>query len=57
MRIRLHVNPLHIGYETFRGVRPQLEPGRPVEIEVGCADAQFLFERAKIDPGRHYLGL
>ena len=57
MRVRLHVNPLTIGYETFRGVRPKLEPGRPVEIEVGCADAQFLFERAARDPSRHYIGL
>jgi tRNA (guanine-N7-)-methyltransferase len=56
-RIRLHVNPLTIGYETFRGVKPALEPGRPVEIEVGCADAQFLFERAAADPSRHYIGL
>jgi tRNA (guanine-N7-)-methyltransferase len=57
VRVRLHVNPLTIGYETFRGVRPKLDPGRPVEIEIGCADAQFLFERARLDPGRHYIGL
>ncbi|MCA9676286.1 MAG: tRNA (guanosine(46)-N7)-methyltransferase TrmB [Kofleriaceae bacterium] len=57
MRIRQHVNPLSPGYEVFRGLRPRLEPGRPVELEVGCADAQFLFERAAVDPDRHYVGV
>jgi len=57
MRVRLHANPLAPKYETFRGERPALEDGRPIEVEVGCADAQFLFERAAIDPSRHYVGL
>lgn len=55
-RIRQHVNPLGPSFEVFRGERPRLEPGRPVEIEIGCAEAQFLFERAAIDPDRIYLG-
>jgi len=57
MRIRQHANPTRTYYETFRGVRPRFEPGRPIEVEVGCADAQFLFERAAQDPTRHYVGL
>jgi tRNA (guanine-N7-)-methyltransferase len=57
MRIRQHVNPLHLGFETFRGARPSLQAGRSVELEIGCADAQFLFERAAADATRHYLGL
>jgi tRNA (guanine-N7-)-methyltransferase len=56
-RIRLHANPLAVSYTTFRGERPPLEAGRPVEAEVGCADAQFLFERAALDPARLYVGL
>ncbi len=56
-RIRLHVNPLTIGKVEFRGEPARLEPGRPVELEIGCADAQFLFERAAIDPSRHYVGV
>jgi tRNA (guanine-N7-)-methyltransferase len=56
MRVRQHVNPLGLGFEQFRGRRPRLEPGRPVEIEVGCAEAQFLFERAAADPSRQYVG-
>jgi tRNA (guanine-N7-)-methyltransferase len=57
MRIRQHVNPLGLHFEQFRGERPPLPPGRPVEVEIGCADAQFLFERAARDPGRTYVGL
>jgi tRNA (guanine-N7-)-methyltransferase len=55
-RIRLHANPLAVGYTTFRGERPRFD-GRVVEVEVGCADAQFLFERAAADPSRLYVGL
>lgn len=57
MRIRQHVNPLLLHFETFRGERPPLVPGRPIELEIGCADAQFLFERAALDPARTYVGL
>ena len=57
VRIRQHVNPLASGFEIFRGAVPALDPARPVEVEVGCADAQFLFERAAVDPARQYVGL
>lgn len=57
MRIRQHVNPLGAGFATFRGKRPELPVGAPLEVEVGCADAQFLFERAERDPHRVYLGI
>ena len=56
MRIRQHVNPNLSFFAEFRGQRPRLR-GVPVEVEIGCADAQFLFERAAIDPGRDYVGL
>jgi tRNA (guanine-N7-)-methyltransferase len=56
VRIRQHVNPLDVFFETFRGVKPVID-GRTVEVEIGCADAQFLFERAAADPSRHYIGL
>ena len=57
MRIRQHVNPLHMHFEQFRGERPPLVDGRAIEVEIGCADAQFLFERAAIDPSRPSVGL
>lgn len=56
MRIRQHVNPHQLHFARFRGERPPLD-GRPVEVEIGCADAQFLFERAAAEPGRLYVGL
>lgn len=57
MRIRQHVNPNDVFFEAFRGEKPTLAAGREVEVEIGCADAQFLFERAAQDPSRHYVGL
>jgi tRNA (guanine-N7-)-methyltransferase len=56
MRIRQHVNPKQLHFERFRGELPPLD-GRLVEVEIGCAEAQFLFERAAHDPTRLYVGL
>jgi tRNA (guanine-N7-)-methyltransferase len=57
MRMRQHVNPLHAHFAEFRGTTPQLTSDRPIEIEIGCAEAQFLFERARREPDRQYVGL
>jgi tRNA (guanine-N7-)-methyltransferase len=56
VRIRQHVNPNQLHFARFRGERPALD-GRAIELEVGCADAQFLFERAALDASRQYVGL
>jgi tRNA (guanine-N7-)-methyltransferase len=56
MRIRQHVNPLGPYFERFRGSRVACDD-RAIEIEIGCADAQFLFERAAAAPQRRYIGL
>ena len=56
MRIRQHVNPKQLHFERFRGDMPPFD-GRLVEVEIGCAEAQFLFERASLDPSRLYVGL
>jgi tRNA (guanine-N7-)-methyltransferase len=56
MRIRQHVNPNQLHFARFRGDRPALDD-RLVELEIGCADAQFLFERAALDASRQYVGL
>lgn len=56
MRIRQHVNPNGAHFARFRGELPPLD-GRPIELEIGCAEAQFLFERAAVDPSRRYVGL
>ncbi len=52
----MHVNPTQLHFTRFRGERPPLD-GRLVEVEIGCADAQFLFERAAVDSSRLYVGL
>ena len=57
MRIRQHVNPLELFFEQFHGVAPVLDPARELEVEIGCADAQFLFARAAREPTRQYVGL
>ena len=56
-RLRQHVNPLALHRV---GIGPGLiaVPGdRPVEVELGCGDGQFLFERAAAEPCGCYLGV
>lgn len=57
MRIRQHVDPRGAYFTAFRGEIPSIPLDREVELEVGCADAQFLFERAALDPNRTYIGI
>jgi len=56
LRRRQHVNPLAYEFEILHGQAPQLATDRKLEIEIGCADAQFLFERAQRCPDRQYIG-
>jgi tRNA (guanine-N7-)-methyltransferase len=57
-RIRHHVNPLRSEF-----LKRQSEPlalpttPTPIDVELGCADARFLFELAPQFPDRHHLGL
>lgn len=37
--------------------RVHLTPGRPVEVELGCAEGGFLFARALVAPERTYVGV
>jgi tRNA (guanine-N7-)-methyltransferase len=56
-RVRHHVNPANIAFR-LRDVQPMALPeGVPVEVELGCADARFLFELAPLHPERFYVGL
>ena len=59
VRIRHHVNPLrsrllHIAPGAL--VLPANAPA-PLEIEIGCADAQFLFELARQNAQTSYVGI
>lgn len=57
MRIRQHVNPLLLRFQKERPGLLTLPPGDEVEVELGCAEAQFLFERAEKQPRNVYVGL
>jgi len=56
-RIRHHVNPLKLGFVAGLAPALPLGAGRPLEVELGCADAAFLFARAAEDPRPLYVGV
>ncbi len=55
-RVRHHVNPLGARYLSPLAAALDLPPGE-VEVELGCADARFLFERAPLKPGTTLVGV
>ena len=57
MRIRQHVNPLRADYLQIQLDPLDLPRDRPIEVELGSAEAFFLMERAVEDPGRSYVGV
>jgi tRNA (guanine-N7-)-methyltransferase len=57
MRIRQHVNPLRSDYLHIGVKRLDLPDGRPIEVELGSAEAYFLMERALEAPERSYVGV
>ena len=57
MRIRQHVNPLRADFLEIPLEPLVLPPDRPVEVELGSAEAQFLVERAAEDLSRSYVGV
>lgn len=46
VRVRQHVNPEKVEFNVPSVPPAELPAGADVEVELGCADAQFLFERA-----------
>jgi tRNA (guanine-N7-)-methyltransferase len=56
-RVRHHVNPLGLPFLRRRAQRLPLPVDGEVEVELGCADARFLFERAPRHPASLFLGL
>ena len=57
MRIRQHVNPLRSDYLHIPLEPLSLPSDRPIEVELGSAEAFFLMERAAEDPDRQYVGV
>ena len=56
-RVRHHVNPANVAFRAKKAERIALPDGVPVEVELGCADAQFLFQLAPRDPSTLFVGL
>lgn len=57
MRIRQHVNPLRSDFLEIPLAPLDLPGDRPLEVELGSAEAHFLMERAAEEPGRSYVGV
>ncbi|MGC3960547.1 MAG: tRNA (guanosine(46)-N7)-methyltransferase TrmB [Verrucomicrobiota bacterium] len=56
-RVRHHVNPFGVHYLQRAVERLDLPTDREIDVELGCADARFLFELARQFPLRLHLGL
>lgn len=56
VRVRHHVNPYRSKLLSLAPARLELAAG-PLEVELGCADAQFLFQLAEADPDTNYVGV
>ncbi len=56
-RLRQHTNPLKMTSLVPREGPLALPPGRPVEAELGCGDARFLIDLARLHPERLYVGV
>lgn len=59
VRVRHHVNPLRLRLMHIAPSRLQLPVDAPqaLEVELGCADAQFLFQKARVDSQTSYIGV
>ena len=55
--VRQHVNPLGAHYLQVRAEPIELPPCERVEVELGCADAEFSFELAERHPTWFVVGL
>jgi len=56
-RVRHHVNPLKSDFLVTGAARLALPSGALVEVELGCADARWLFERAAAECDHMLVGL
>ena len=63
VRIRHHVNPLRPALRNIAPARLDLAalgtglPDAPMDVELGCADAQFLFQLAEKERCAQYVGI
>jgi tRNA (guanine-N7-)-methyltransferase len=59
LRVRHHVNPFHLRLLDIAPERLAAPVGQDeqLQVELGCADAQFLFQLARRDPLGSYVGV
>ncbi len=57
VRVRPHVNPLRAEYQVGIVGLANLPAGREVELEIGCAEGNWLFARAAANPGLVAVGV
>jgi tRNA (guanine-N7-)-methyltransferase len=56
-RIRHHVNPFSYRHLGIPLVTPEIDPSRTLEVELGCAEGDYLFARSAVAPDRFLLGV
>ncbi len=56
-RVRHHVNPLGLPFQRPRRLRCDVPADGEVDVELGCADAQYLFQRAQAHPNIFFVGI
>lgn len=56
-RVRQHVNALSLRHLDTNAQRLSLPPHAPVEVELGCGDAEFLFQRCLAARKGLYIGV
>ena len=61
VRVRQHVNPLGIRYQTpvneVDWENIYVDKSQPLLLDIGCARGQFLIEMAQLEPECNFLGL
>jgi tRNA (guanine-N7-)-methyltransferase len=55
--LQLSPPPLELLSPASELAVPAERTARPIEVELGCADAQFLFQLARRDAETHYVGI
>jgi tRNA (guanine-N7-)-methyltransferase len=61
VRVREHVNPLAIKYQT-PVIAPNwqqiyIKPEQPLHLDIGCAKGRFVLQMADLEPSWNFLGL
>lgn len=56
-RVRRHANPLKSQHLVIPVERISTSDGRPLEVELGSAEGEFVFARARVEPSADVVGV